>query len=231
MTSSTQPRSDFDSTWWTMIGRAARGDEAARRAFAEQYPLLIRRTLAARWRGGALLQQLEDAVQDVFLDCFKEQGALVRVERGRRGGFRAFLHGITSNVARRYERAQGRQRDRANDLHPDLAVDAPSLSAAFDRAWLQRLLDLAVARMRALAQDEGAQKRVELLALRFGENLPIREIAPRWGCDAPQVHTAYARARREFRRALHEVMRANTTHGDLPGSDELDRRLRALLRA
>ncbi|MBK8268830.1 MAG: hypothetical protein IPK83_11220 [Planctomycetes bacterium] len=41
---------------------------------------------AARTRG-----DLDDAVQDVFLECFRPDGALDRLDVHRPGGFRAFL--------------------------------------------------------------------------------------------------------------------------------------------
>lgn len=214
-----------------MIDRAARGDTQARIAFARQYADVVRRTLSFRWAGSALAQQVDDAVQDVFLDCFKEEGALGRAERGRGAGFGGFLHGVVANVARRYERATGRARDRSRDLRPDLPDGAPTLESAFDRAWLHRLLELAVARMRAEAKDDEAGRRVDLLAMRFGDGLPIREIAAAWGRDAEDVHVAYARARREFRRALHAVMREHATDDEGPTPDALDDTLRRLLEA
>ena len=47
---------------------------------------------------------------------------------------------------------------------------------------------------------------VELLRLRFRQGKPIREIAQLWNVEAAKLHRAYARARKEFRRALHDVV-------------------------
>lgn len=60
--------------------------------------------------------------------------------------------------------------------------------------------------MRARATDGAARRRVALLALRFEENLPIREIARRWEVDPARLHRHYARARDEFKGALHDVV-------------------------
>ena len=49
-------------------------------------------------------------------------------------------------------------------------------------------------------------QRVELLRLRFEENLPIRAIAELWATDAAKLHHAYALARQEFKAALLEVV-------------------------
>ena len=66
----------------------------------------------------------------------------------------------------------------------------------------------AVRRQEEFAAREGdaAVRRVELLRLRFQEGLPIREVAARWGVDAATLHREYARARRELRAALLEVV-------------------------
>ena len=59
---------------------------------------------------------------------------------------------------------------------------------------------------RASERGPEAVRRVELLRLRFEENLPIRTIAVRWGVPAAGLHHAYALARREFRAVLLEVV-------------------------
>jgi len=58
------------------------------------------------------------------------------------------------------------------------------------------------------ARDRGpeAVQRVELLRLRFEENLPLRTIAKRWGVPAAGLHHAYAKARQEFKAILLEVV-------------------------
>ena len=58
----------------------------------------------------------------------------------------------------------------------------------------------------AAQRGEEATRRVELLRLRFHEGMPIREIARLWGVDAASLHHEYARARREFRSALRDVI-------------------------
>jgi hypothetical protein len=68
---------------------------------------------------------------------------------------------------------------------------------------------------------------VELLRLRFEENLPIRAIAEAWAIDAAKLHHAYALARQEFRAALLEVV-AFHQHGT---SAELEEEAVSLLKA
>jgi hypothetical protein len=72
-----------------------------------------------------------------------------------------------------------------------------------------------------------AVQRVELLRLRFEENLPIRTIAERWGVAAAERHHAYALGRQEFRAALLEVVAFHH-----PGSPaEVEQEAASLLRA
>jgi RNA polymerase sigma-70 factor (ECF subfamily) len=78
-----------------------------------------------------------------------------------------------------------------------------------------------------LAAERGAAavRRVELLKLRFHEEMPIREIARLWGLDAGVVHHEYARARQDFLSALRDVIASHH-----PGSPEVvDRECAQLL--
>jgi len=200
---------DPQLTCWTVIDAAAAGSVDHREEFARRYSPVIRAYLAARWRCGPCLGDMDDAVQEVFLACFQPGGVLQRADRDR--GFRAFLFGVVRNVALRIETSRGRRRERQPledaglEQVPD---DAESLSRAFDRAWAKTLLREAAGRMEQRARDlgEAACRRVELLRLRFHQQLPIREIAVRWGVEAADLHHEYAKARREFKAALREVV-------------------------
>ena len=190
-----------------MIEGAALGRAADREEFARRYEPIVRSYLRARWPASRAGADIDDAVQDVFVDCLREGGALARVEPGRRGGFRAFLYGVVRNVALRTERARGRRGTRLESAM-DPPDDERSLEAVFDRAWALSIMQQAshLQAKRAAAQDADAVRRVDLLRLRFADDLPIREIALRWGVEPAHLHRAYARARSEFREALREVV-------------------------
>jgi RNA polymerase sigma-70 factor (ECF subfamily) len=205
---------DPQSTRWTLVRGAAEGEAAAREEFARLYEPAVRAYYGARWRHSAMSSDLEDAVQEVFLACFREGGVLARAEVDRPGGFRPYLYGVARNVALRLERQHTRRRARTGDGAPDpdrLPADEERLSQAFDRAWAMSLIREAADHQVLVAAEggEGAERRVELLRLRFHEGLPIREIARRWGEDANRLHYEYAKARREFRAALTEVVAAH----------------------
>jgi RNA polymerase sigma-70 factor (ECF subfamily) len=211
---------DGRETSWTLIRRAAEGGGPEREEFARRYLPVVPSYLLARWRGDPLRAEVEDAVQEVFLDCFRDGGVLARAAPGKGQGFRAFLFGVARMVALRFEERRGRRRERQAPTGLDLAdVDAgePGPSTLFDRAFALAVVREAAALHARRAREEGeeAERRVEILRLRFTEDLPIREIARRWGVPAEGFHTDYARARREFERALREVVAFH-----LPGPPE-----------
>lgn len=197
-------------TCWTVIRAAAAGAAAERARFAERYGEPLRAYFAARWRGGPRAQERDDAVQEVFVECLREDGALQKADPGR-GPFQAFLYAIARNVARRFEeRAQAqRARPAAESVELDaLPLDEATLSRAFDRAFAQALLREAAALQsrRAAAAGERAVRRVELLRRRFTDDQAIREVAASWGVAPAEVHHEFATARREFLLALKEVV-------------------------
>jgi len=200
-----------NSTCWILIRGAAGGRAEDRETFARLYAPVLRGYLGARWRGSPLAGEVEDAVQEVFLECFRGGGALDRVDPDRPGGFRAYLYGVARNIALRWERRAGRRgsHERPGGPDPDeVARDEATLSRAFDRAWTEALLREAgrLQEERARAAGEEALRRVELLRLRFQDDLPIREIASRWAADPDRLHKEYARARQEFKAALLDVV-------------------------
>ena len=210
-----------ESTSWDVIEGAASGDQADREEFVRCYEPAVREHLELRWHGSPLIAELEDALDEVFLECFRTGGALELVEAARRGGFRAFFFGVIRNVARRHEQALTRRRE----LPPPtgFTVDAQrasdtSLSRALDRAWAKAVLKRADARYRQeeQARGSGGERRAELLRLRFEEGLSIRAIAEQWNEDAAKLHQDYRRARRQFRRYLEEEL---SLHGQQSEDD------------
>src|SRR5262245_12897691 len=144
-----------ESTCWSLIHGAAAGNADDRAQFAHRYTSVVRSYLCARWRGSPHLQDVEDAVQEVFVACFQKDGVLARAAPARGSGFRPYLYAVTRNVARRIEtgRARAREQPVPDGLDLDsLPDDEPSLSQVFDRAWA-----LALVREAARHQDELAR--------------------------------------------------------------------------
>jgi RNA polymerase sigma factor (sigma-70 family) len=216
-------------TCWTLILSAGAGDRAARSGFAQRYLPAVRNYLGARWRGTPLLGDLDDAVQEVFLECLRAGGALARARPGRGPGFRAFLFGVTRKTALHFERSRGR---RGGRLQSGVELDGVAKrgdgwATVFDREWARAVMREAAELQVTLAKEAGpaAARRAELLQLRFHAGLPIREIARRWGVDAAFLHHEYARARDEFANALRRVV-ADHQSG---GSQALDKECARLL--
>ncbi len=217
------------TTCWTVIRDAAAGDAEARQLFAERYEHIVRAYLRSRWRSSPMLNELDDVIQEVFVESFRDGGVLERVDDDSPGGFRAFFYGVIRNVARRAESRNSRRRD--EQPRTGFFNESPDaeqrLSRVFDREWATSMMREAAARQRdngALLGSD-AVRRLDLLRLRFYEGRPIREIARLWGMDASVVHREYARARKEFRVALGEVVGYH-----LPGSAEaVDRECERLL--
>ena len=192
-----------------MIRGAAAGREEEREEFARRYLPVVRSYLGYRWRDTRLTAEVDDAVQEVFYDCFRDDGVLARADPERPGGFRAFLYGVARNVARRVETRRARRREvQPGSSGVPEPADEDSLTAAFDRAWAVSILRQAVERHAETARTktEAARRRVEILTLRFREGIPLREIADRFELDPARVHKEYAIARDEFRSALLEVV-------------------------
>jgi RNA polymerase sigma factor (sigma-70 family) len=203
-----------DSTRWTLIRRAAAGESIDRAEFALRYTPLIRAYLGARWRASSLREQIDDAVQEVFVAFLAPHGALEKASDAWPGGFRAWLYGVVRNVARGFEKRLVRGRELPAGSEIDLDREAASeedLARIFDREWARSLMREAglLQEERAALGGDDARQRVELLRLRFRDGLPIREIAARWGVEAAHLHHEYARARREFQAALRDVMRVS----------------------
>ena len=203
-----------DESCWTVIRAARSGDRDARSRFSHRFLPVVRAYLSARWAHGARGAQpadVEDAVQEVFVECFRDGGVLERADPGTIPRFDRFLLGVSCNVALRFERRRDGPRRQAGDesFHPEAVVaDETSLSRTFDRAFARALVKEAAARHGELAARKGgnAALGVEILRQRFEENRPVREIAAAMALDPAFVHHQYAEAKKAFRRALAEVV-------------------------
>ena len=198
-----------------MIHGAAKGKPLDRAEFARRYAPVIRSYLRARWLRGPLRAEIDDAVQDVFLDCFKENGALSRADPERAGGFRAFLYGVVRIVALRAEEKRARRREVSPQSGVEIESDDESLSRIFDRAWAKAILRQAavIQAERSEVAGRDAERRVELLRLRFAAGRAMREIAAEWQMDRRKLQYEYDKARDEFSAALCEVLRSHHPEG------------------
>jgi hypothetical protein len=196
---------EIETTNWRLILDAAAGSVDARNSFALRYLPVVTAYLRARWRSNQLLDVVDDAVQEVFVDLFGQRGVLTRADADK-GGFRALLFGTARIVALRFEEGAARRREwpAPSTVVRNGLPDAEGAARVYDRAWAQRLLaearELLAARLEARGQRE--RKWLELLELRFHGAQPIRDIARQWQVDPAWLHHEFAQARNAFRGAL-----------------------------
>ena len=194
---------DRRRTSWALIESAGAGDARAHEEFARLYAPVVRAYFALRWKENALESEVDDGVQEVFVDCLSA-GALSRGDPTR--PFRPFLLGIARNVALRFEQRRGRNAPVALD-DPEVESRETRLSVAFDRAFALLVVREARDLQRRQADSDLKRRRVELLELRFQQGLSTAAIAEAWKEDPARVHHLYADARADFRDCLREVVR------------------------
>lgn len=218
-------------TCHALIEDAKRGAPRAREELASRYLAVVRAFLRKRWRHGPLADHVDDAVQEVFVDLFKDNGALLRHDPSKARDFSAYLFGVTKNIALRHEAKAMREGDLRFDPG-SVGFDAwPSddtaLSRVFDREWAIAVMRRARLRLEDRASHAGAAalQRVEILRLRFQDGLPIRDIARVLDLETAHAHHEYARARAEFKRALRDEV-ASDGIGD---TEAIEQRCRDLL--
>jgi len=204
-----------NETCWTLIRAAADGSQSALSQFAERYQPTVRRSLDARWNGSRRIDWIDDAVQEVFVECIRPGGALSKADSHFSGGFRAYLFGVTRNVMLRYE-----SRPMAGQLDgEEFVADEATVGEVFDREYARAIMKEASQLQRRIAESQGdaAVRRVELLHARFSDGLPIRAIAELWCVDPAWLHHEYSKARSEFLSALLDVVAASqpsATHAE-----------------
>jgi RNA polymerase sigma-70 factor (ECF subfamily) len=192
-----------------ILGAAAR-QPADQERFVMRYTPLIKAYLAARWKLPVQHEDVSDASQEVLLQCFREHGALETVDPGAGSGFRAFLYGVTRNVAAMTERKWSRLKE-TQASHSgvfELANDEASLSHVFDRGWAEVVVREArsLLHRRSLMRGGSSALRARGHELRYQEGLPPRDIAPRLGLDVKKIYRLLEDAQIDFQEALLEVM-------------------------
>src|SRR5204863_1156068 len=132
------PVASPDSAAWTLIGAPGEGEQPARERFARTYGAVIRAYLAARWRLPVVHEAVDDGTQEVFVQCFKPNGALRGVDPAGPARFRSYLYSVVGHVADRIERTNGVRRMAQEPSGTGLDAFAhteATLSRVFDRAW------------------------------------------------------------------------------------------------
>jgi RNA polymerase sigma factor (sigma-70 family) len=218
------------STCWTLVEHAAAGDPAAREEFGRRYLPVVRAYLHARWSGRLSAEELDDAMQDVFVAFLREDGVFAKLDPGRDEAFRPLLYAVVRNMALRVEQARHRKLDApgTESFRADASPAAEdTLSRVFDRAWAETIMREVVdlQEQRAKSRGAGALRRFELLRLTFEDRLKMPEIAARLELEPDFLHKELARGKAEFKAALQSVVALH--HRDAP--ELVERECRELL--
>ena len=155
---------------------------------------------------------IDDAAQEVYLECFRRGGAFAHFAPERaRHGVTGFLRGVVRNVAHRFERQWSRER--AHRAH--LTVTPLPVHSSDDAVPAGDSTGVAhehvVAALDRLDHDDparGTQRSLRaFLHLHFDDGLPVRTIAKHWQETPDHVHELRSRACRRFRNCLLAVLR------------------------
>jgi len=201
------------------LSAAVAGDRQAGDAFARRWRDPMRTWLWFRWRHSPLRSLVDDAVQEVFIECLRPGGALDHLDTAQAAhGLRAYLRGVVGNVAHRIERREARSFNRQRRLA--IGVERPARPDAGEVLDLAQTHDQ-IAHALDLVDGEDDPRAEhplrDFLRLHFEEGLPVRAIAKRWHDSPEHVHEIRRRACRRLRNCLlrvlhHHAMADQTGH-------------------
>lgn len=168
------------------------GDRDAFDALVRKYAGVVRSLTAARLGRGA---DAEDAAQDTFLRAFARLPRLEDPER-----FAGWLSTIAVNSAlERRRRGERRKASSLSALPVEPASEDPPAAIPLEQAEEHALLAEVVATL-----DEKTQV---VLALRFREEMAVKDIAAQLGDQPPAVAMRISRAMRKLRALIEERRR------------------------
>jgi RNA polymerase sigma-70 factor (ECF subfamily) len=190
--------SSFQSTLWTVIRGADRGEETALREFTLKYRGPIVAYIARR----GLENDAEDLAQEVFLRLIQDR-VLSKADPSQ-GRFRSLLLAVTRHVIghhRERESAQKRGGGQVRSLE-NVDVSSQEPDEHFDREWVGHLVDVALARLaREHPNYHGALHRSVL------EGATGAEIARALGTTEGDVHNLIHRGKKKIADYLREQVR------------------------
>lgn len=201
---------------WQLARAAATGDEEARTQFWNRHVRAVHLWLWFRWRHSSLRGFVDDATQEVFLECFRPGGALAHLEVDKAAhGVVAFLRGVVRNVAHRLERTQQRQlahRRQLREAMPMQPANGDDAAERIDTAWQHGQVAAALSRLDREEAGASPHSLRAFLKAHFEDGLPVHTIAAAWQMKPEHVHELRRRACRRFRDCLLRVMREDR-HG------------------
>ena len=187
--------SDFQSTLWTVIRGADRGEEAALREFALKYRGPIVAYIARRGHPN----DAEDLTQEVFLRLLQDR-VLSKADPAR-GRFRSLLLAVTRHVIGHHRDRESAQKRGGGNIRSleNVDVSGQEPDEHFDREWVGHLVELALAR---LAREHPNYH--EALQRSILEGASYSEIAARLGKPESDIHNLIHRGKKKVADYLRE---------------------------
>jgi len=188
----------FQSTLWSLISLAGKGESRAADHFGRRYRAPV---LAYCRRLGLGAEEAEDATQEVMLRFFC-RGVIQRADRTR-GRFRNLLCAVARNVVRsHWERQRAQKRHGLTESLSDLDVPEQVPDKTFDHEWLRNLVDLALSRL-----EEESPQYYEVLARFLLEEMSYAQIADSLDISTSSVKNHIYRGKQKLVRFIRDEVR------------------------
>lgn len=187
----------FDTTIWSDLSAARRGEDAALTTLVERY----RPPLVAFLRSRGAGDEAEDLAQEVFLRFFSRD--LLEAADRSRGRFRSYLLAVTNHVLTDWRRRGSALKRGGRESAVSLdAIAEPASDASFDKHWLLNLIQRALA---AIAAEHSVHHQ---LLVGVSEGRAPAELAAELGKDPGAVRVALHRARKRLADRLRDEVAA-----------------------
>jgi RNA polymerase sigma factor (sigma-70 family) len=233
------PAGAFDTTLWTVVLEAGRGDSPTSKAALEKlchgywYPLY-----AYVRRRGYDEHTAQDLTQDFF--CFLIEKNKVQAADRRHGRFRSFLlcmldHFLTDEWRRSQTQKRGGgalhfslEAQTAEQRYRHEPQDACTPESVYTQRWAQELVDRVIVRLRTEFTEAGQGERFEHLRrfLLDDDGDSQAEIAVQLGMTESAVKSALHRMRQRYSELFREEV-ANT----VANPEDVDAEIRDLIAA
>ena len=198
--------SEFQSTLWTLIIDARKGNEKAFETFVMKYRPPV---LAFCTRKG-MASEAEDLAQEVFTRVFND-GILAKADRSK-GRFRSLLLVVTKHVIGNHlERIRAKKRG-GGQVQPlgEIDVADPVEEPDFDREWVSHLIESSLVRLSESNPNYHEALRRFLID---GESYAV--IAPAMGKSEGEIKNYIHRGKAKLVQYLQEdVLEYSRTHGE-----------------
>lgn len=187
----------FGTTVWTVVKRAGDESQSAILEIVQSYGPPVRRFLRSR---GLDEHSAEDLTQEVFKRFFVD-GVLKKADP-QLGRFRSLVLGVTRNVL------SEELRRRAAQKRKEIPRDLPPQEEAFDRLWLEHLLDQAVERLKGRG---GKVPYAKILHAHVGKGLDYAAIGKAFGGTEGVARNWVHRARAHLAEELRALVKEYST--------------------